>query len=180
MWTWTASFVAASETARRGPGGSAMGVAALVTFWVVGIGAIGCWLGGRYADRLGRTTVTSVAMVVSGVCALGVGLVYGRPLWILVPVLLVWGIAVIADSAQFSAAVSELAPAAYVGTALTLQTSLGFLLTATTIYLVPRAAQLMGWRWSMSVLAIGPALGVWAMQALRRRPEASQMAGGRR
>jgi len=114
------------------------------------------------------------------VCALGVGLVYGRPLWILVPVLLVWGIAVIADSAQFSAAVSELAPAAYVGTALTLQTSLGFLLTATTIYLVPRAAQLMGWRWSMSVLAIGPALGVWAMQALRRRPEASQMAGGRR
>ena len=180
MWTWTATFVAASETARRGPGGSAPGVAALVTFWVVGIGAIGCWLGGRYADRLGRTTVTSVAMVVSGVCALGVGLVYGRPLWILVPVLLVWGIAVIADSAQFSAAVSELAPAAYVGTALTLQTSLGFLLTAATIYLVPRTAQVTGWRWSMSVLAIGPALGVWAMQALRRRPEASRMAGGRR
>ena len=180
MWTWTASFVAASETARRGPGGSAMGVAALVTFCVVGIGAIGCWLGGRYADRLGRTAVTSAAMVVSGACALGVGLVYGSPLWILVPVLLVWGMAVIADSAQFSAAVSELAPAAYVGTALTLQTSLGFLLTAATIYLVPRAAQLMGWQWSMSVLAIGPALGVWAMQALRRRPEASRMAGGRR
>jgi len=180
MWTWTASFVAASETARRGPGASATAVAALVTFCVVGIGAIGCWLGGRYADRLGRTTVTSAAMAVSGACALGVGVVYGSPIWILVPVLLVWGVAVIADSAQFSAAVSELAPAAYVGTALTLQTSLGFLLTAATIYLVPRTAQVTGWRWSMSVLAIGPALGVWAMQALRRRPEASRMAGGRR
>jgi len=180
MWTWTASFVAASETARRGPGASATAVAALVTFCVVGVGAIGCWLGGRYADRLGRTTVTSAAMAVSGACALGVGVVYGSPIWILVPVLLVWGVVVIADSAQFSAAVSELAPAAYVGTALTLQTSLGFLLTAATIYLVPRTAQVTGWRWSMSVLAIGPALGVWAMQALRRRPEASRMAGGRR
>src|SRR5437773_7016504 len=176
MWTWTASFVAASETARRGPGASATAVAALVTCCVVGMVAIGCWLGGRYADRLGRTPVTSAAMAVSGACALGVGVVYGSPIWILVPVLLVWGVAVIADSAQCSAAVSELAPAAYVGTALTLQTSLGVLLTAATIYLVPRTAQVTGWRWSMSVLAIGPALGVWAMRALRRRPEASRMA----
>jgi len=179
MWTWLASFVAASETTRRGTGGDTRAIAALVTFCVVGIGAVGCWLGGRYADRLGRTVVTSLAMAVSGACALFAGVVYGSPLWVLVPVLVVWGVAVIADSAQFSAAISELAPAAYVGTALTLQTSLGFLLTAATIYLVPRAAQLIGWRWSMSVLAIGPALGVWAMQALRRRPEASRMAGGR-
>jgi len=101
-------------------------------------------------------------------------------LWVLVPLLVVWGVAVIADSAQFSAAVSELAPAAYVGTALTLQTSLGFLLTVATIYLVPQAARVLGWRWSMSILAVGPALGVWAMQALKRRPEALRMAGGRR
>jgi len=180
MWTWTASFVAASETVRRGAAGDVRGVAALVTFCVVGIGAMGCWLGGRYADRLGRTAVTSAAMAASGTCALGVGLVYGSPLWVLVPLLLVWGVAVIADSAQFSAAVSELAPAAYVGTALTLQTSLGFLLTVATIYLVPQAARVFGWRWSMSILAVGPALGVWAMQTLKRRPEASRMAGGRR
>jgi len=180
MWTWTASFVAASETVRRGAAGDVRGVAGLVTFCVVGIGAMGCWLGGRYADRLGRTAVTSAAMAASGTCALGVGLVYGSPLWVLVPLLLVWGVAVIADSAQFSAAVSELAPAAYVGTALTLQTSLGFLLTVATIYLVPQAARVFGWRWSMSILAVGPALGVWAMQTLKRRPEASRMAGGRR
>ena len=180
MWTWTASFVAASETVRRGAAEDVRGAAALITFCVVGIGAMGCWLGGRYADRLGRTTVTSAAMAASGTCALAVGVAYGRPLWVLVPLLVVWGVAVIADSAQFSAAVSELAPAAYVGTALTLQTSLGFLLTVATIYLVPQAARVLGWRWSMSILAVGPALGVWAMQALKRRPEASRMAGGRR
>jgi MFS family permease len=86
----------------------------------------------------------------------------------------------VADSAQFSAAVSELAPREYVGTALTLQTSLGFLLTAATIYLVPTVAAAIGWRWSMSVLALGPVLGVWAMLTLRRRPEALQLAGGKR
>jgi MFS family permease len=154
--------------------------AALVTFAVIGIGAIGSWLGGKYADRWGRTLVTSVAMVLSGTCALGVGLLFGSPLAVLLPLLLVWGITTVADSAQFSAAVSELAPREYVGTALTLQTSLGFLLTAATIYLLPRVATVVGWRWSMSVLAIGPALGVWAMLTLRRRPEARALAGGAR
>jgi len=97
-----------------------------------------------------------------------------------VPLLLLWGVTVVADSAQFSTAVSELAPADYVGTALTLQTSMGFLLTCATIYLLPAVATAIGWRWSMSVLALGPALGVWAMLALRRRPEAVRLAGGRR
>ena len=104
---------------------------------------------------------------------------FGRPLALLLPLLLLWGIAVVADSAQFSAAVSELAPRDLVGTALTLQTSLGFLLTCLTIYLLPWLAGRIGWRWSMSVLALGPACGVWAMLALRRRPEAAALAGGR-
>ncbi len=169
MWTWMAVFVAASEHARRGPPGDVTALAALVTFAVVGSGAIGCWLGGKYADRWGRTLVTSAAMLVSGSCALAVGLFFGGSLIALVPLLLVWGIAVVADSAQFSAAVSELAPRDYVGTALTLQTSLGFLLTCLTIYLLPQVAAVIGWRWSMSVLAIGPALGIWAMLTLRRR-----------
>jgi MFS family permease len=180
MWTWMAAFVTASETARLGNGGDVRAVAALVTFGVVGIGAVGCWLGGKYADRWGRTLVTSAAMAVSGCCCLVVGLLFGKPLWALLPLLALWGIAVVADSAQFSTAVSELAPTQYVGTALTLQTSLGFLLTAVTISLLPVAAATLGWRWSMSVLAIGPALGVWAMQVLRRRPEAERLAGGLR
>jgi MFS family permease len=180
MWTWMALFVAASERVRRGAEADVGGLAALITFAVVGSGAIGCWLGGKYADRWGRTLVTSVAMVLSGTCCLAVGLLFGEPLAALLPLLLVWGISVVADSAQFSAAVSELAPRDYVGTALTLQTSMGFLLTCATIYLLPKVAGAIGWRWSMSVLAIGPAFGVWAMLALRRRPEAQVLAGGAR
>jgi MFS family permease len=169
MWTWMAVFVAASEHARRGADADVTGLAALVTFAVVGSGAIGCWLGGKYADRWGRTLVTSAAMLVSGSCAITVGLVFGAPLFALIPLLLVWGVSVVADSAQFSAAVTELAPREYAGTALTLQTSLGFLLTCATIYLLPIVAAKVGWRWSMSMLAIGPALGIWAMLTLRRR-----------
>ena len=133
MWTWLAVFVAASERARIGIDPTAGGAPALVTFAVVASGAVGCWLGGKYADRWGRTAVTSAAMIVSGCCALAVGLVFARPLTALVPLLLLWGVSVVADSAQFSAAVSELAPRELVGTALTLQTCLGFLLTCLTI-----------------------------------------------
>jgi MFS family permease len=179
MWTWLAAFVAASEQTRPGGAPPGSGTPALVTFAVVGSGALGCWLGGKYGDRWGRTLITSAAMTLSGACALAAGLAFGRPLTVLVPLLLVWGITVVADSAQFSAAVSELAPRELVGTALTLQTSLGFLLTCLTIYLLPCVAARMGWRWSMSLLAVGPACGVWAMLALRKRPEAAALAGGR-
>jgi MFS family permease len=179
MWTGLAAFVAASEQARTGGDPTASGGPALITFGVVGSGALGCWLGGKYGDRWGRTLITSVAMTLSGACALAAGIAFGRPLAVLVPLLLVWGITVVADSAQFSAAVSELAPRELVGTALTLQTSLGFLLTCLTIYLLPWVAAQVGWRWSMSLLAVGPACGVWAMLTLRSRPEAAALAGGR-
>jgi MFS family permease len=178
-WTWLAVFVAESERARRGAADGVADFAALTTFAMIGIGGAGCWLGGVLADRVGRTRVTSVAMSVSGACALGVGLAFAARPALLVPLLLVWGFAVVADSPQFSAAVSELAPRELVGTALTLQTSLGFLLTGVTIYLVPVVAALVGWRWSMVVLVPGPVLGVWAMRALGRRPEAAGLAGGR-
>jgi len=182
MWTWMAAFVTASEMARSvtESGADIRTRAALVTFSVVGSGAVGCWLGGRYADRFGRTTITSFAMAVSALCCVLAGWFFGKPLVALVPLLLVWGVAVVADSAQFSTAVSELAPPEYVGTALTLQTSLGFLLTTVTISLLPLLASAVGWRWSMAALAPGPMLGVVAMQALRRRPEAVRLANGRR
>ena len=180
MWTWLAVFVTQSERARLGSDAVAGTVPALATFVVVASGAVGCWLGGAGADRWGRTRITSAAMAVSGCCALVVGTLFGKPLTLLAPLLVLWGVTIVADSAQFSAAVSELAPREYVGTALTLQTSLGFLLTCVTIYVLPAVAARWGWRWSMAVLAPGPALGVVAMLALRRRPEAARLAGGRR
>jgi MFS family permease len=165
MWTWVAAFITASDAVRN-PAPHAPSLAPLITFLVVGIGAPGCWLGGVLADRWGRVRTTSLAMLISGGCALLLGVVFGQSLWLLVPVLLVWGVSVVADSAQFSTAISELAPPEYVGTALTLQTSLGFLLTCVTILLLPVLASHIGWRWSMAALALGPAAGIWAMLTL--------------
>jgi len=179
MWTWIAAWVVASQTA-RGVVGDAATLAALVAFGVIGAGAVGCWVAGVAADRWGRTLVTSASLAVSGTCCVAAGLLFAAPLAVLVPWLLLWGFAVVADSAQFSTAVSELAPAELVGTALTLQTSLGFLLTTVTIFVLPALATTIGWRWVMSVLAVGPAVGLWAMLALRARPESLRLAGGRR
>jgi sugar phosphate permease len=119
-------------------------------------------------------------MAVSGTCALVVGLLFGGSPILLVALCLVWGFAVVADSAQFSACISELADPLYIGTALTLQTSLGFLLTLVTIRGLPVVADAVGWQWAFILLAIGPAVGVWAMAALRRSGQAVKLAGGRR
>ena len=134
---------------------------------------------GQLADRWGRTAITITAMLVSGACALGIGFFYGgSPLWLLL-ICLVWGFSVVADSAQFSAAISELCRSEYTGTALTLQTSLGFLLTMVSIRMIPALQGWLGWQWAFAFLAPGPLIGVLAMAALKRSPEARRMAGGR-
>src|SRR5207248_7467565 len=108
-----------------------------------------------------------------------VGFSFGaQPAWPLA-LCLVWGFAVVADSAQFSACISELCRREYVGTALTLQTSLGFLLTLVTIRWIPSLESALGWRFAFAFLAIGPAIGVWAMWTLRRSPAARRLAGRR-
>ncbi len=175
MWAWIGSFLNSSFALRGIPSVYAK----VVTFAVIGGGSLGCFVGGLFADRVGRTTVTMVAMAVSGSCALGVGLLYGAD-WRLTTVLcLVWGVAVVADSAQFSSSVIELSDRAHVGTMLTTQTCVGFLLTLVTIHLVPLLVEAVGWRWAFAALAPGPFLGVAAMAVLRYRPEAARLAGGR-
>src|SRR5690606_34047247 len=114
----------------------------------------------------GRAWLVTVAMAISGLCALGIGLTFGASLWLLVPVALLWGVFVVSDSAQFSVLVTESVPPHAVGTALTLQTSLGFLLTAAAIQLVPPLAAAVGWRWAFAFLAIGPVLGIWSIRRL--------------
>jgi MFS family permease len=153
----------------------AMGAA--LTFAVIGIGAIGCYLGGRSGDGWGRTRTTAVAMAVSGLCALVIGFVSSLPLALVIG--LVWGLAVVADSAQFSTMVTELADQAYVGTALTLQLAIGFTLTVVTIWLIPVIERGQGWGWAFALLVPGPVLGIVAMLRLKSLPEASRLAGGR-
>jgi MFS family permease len=176
MWTWVPVFLAAGfRTA-----GVEERLAAAASFAVVAAGGAGSLAAGKLADQFGRTVVTSAAMALSGLCCVVSGLLYGRNPWALFAVCLVWGFAVVADSAQFSAGVSELCPAGRTGTALTLQTSLGFLLTLVTIRLVPTFERLLTWRWAFAFLSLGPAVGIWAMLKLRQLPASSRMASGRR
>jgi MFS family permease len=175
-WTWVPVFLVASF--RQAGWGERPG--ALAGFAFIAAGAAGSLVAGKMADRHGRTAVTSGVMAVSGACSLGVGLLYGRDPRVLLAATIVWGFAVVADSAQFSAGVSELAPPERVGTALTLQTSLGFLLTLASIRLIPVLERALTWRWAFAVLAVGPAAGITAMLRLRRGPESARMASGRR
>jgi MFS family permease len=178
MWAWIGVFLAESLAVRGG--GDYAGVnASTATFSVIALGALGCWWGGALADRWGRTTLTMAAMAASGACALLIGPTFGGPPLVTLAVAVVWGITVIADSAQFSTAVTELSPPAYVGTALTTQTCVGFALTMVTIWLVPPVVAVVGWRWAFATLAVGPFLGVAAMARLRGLPEARRLAGGR-
>jgi MFS family permease len=176
MWAWVPVFLLASFKL-VGVGSAWASVAA---FAVIGVGGLGSLAAGQLADRYGRTTITITSLIVSGLAALTVGFLFGGNPVLLVSVLLVWGFAVVADSAQFSAAVSELSQQEYVGTALTLQTSLGFLLTLFTIRLIPPLETAVGWRYAFMILAVGPAVGIWAMTTLRHSPQAIKLAGGRR
>jgi MFS family permease len=174
MWTWTAAFLAASATAA----GSGDAWVPSATFAIIAIGGGGAWIAGLLADRRGRTVIAGGSMAVSGTCALISPLVFGLTPWIVVPVFLVWGASVVSDSAQFSAMVTETAADTYRGTALTLQTAIGFLLTLVTIRGVPILADAWGWRWAFPLLALGPAVGIIAMLRLRQSPHAVKLAGG--
>jgi len=156
-----------------------MASARLAGFAVIGAGALGCVIAGRYADQIGRTTVTIISMLVSGTCALVAGFFFNDP-GLLTAVCLLWGFAIVADSAQFSAAISELVAPHYAGTALTMQVSVGFLLTMITIQIIPYLVDIVGWRYVFMFLAIGPAFGVWSMYRLRQLPEAYKIASGNR
>jgi MFS family permease len=176
MYAWFLVFFSDVLADRGYPSGPA---AAYATFVVIAVGGLGCWVGGVLGDRWGRTRTTALMMAISGSCCLLIGLLFGAPAWLVLLVSLVWGFAIVADSAQFSTMVTELADQAYVGTALTLQLAGGFALTVPTIWLIPILEDIFGWWWAFAFLAPGPALGVLAMLRLKSLPEATRIAGGR-
>ena len=176
MWAWIPAFLLASFRTS----GTDEQLARLLAFAVIAIGGAGSLLAGKLADRYGRTTITTISLVTSGSCALLIGFFFGGSPVLLAILTLIWGFAIVADSAQFSACVSELADSQLVGTALTLQTSMGFLLTLISIRLVPALEAAIGWQWAFVFLAIGPIAGIIAMQTLRRSAAALKLAGGRR
>ncbi len=176
MWAWFAVFFA-DRLALDG-GGDPRRPAAFATALVIGVGALGCWVGGILGDRWGRTRSTILAMSISGTCAVLIGIFRDAPVPVVLAIGVVWGFWVIADSAQFSAIVTEVADQRYVGTAVTLQLAAGFVLTVVTIWLIPLLRDAYTWQWAFAVLALGPVLGVVAMVRLLRSPDAARIAGG--
>lgn len=176
MWSWFLAFAASA---------AAIGAwsinASLLAFAVIAMGAPGSLLAGWMADRFGRCATTAVLMTVSGASALMIGFLFTGPFWLFATVALIWGLTVVADSAQFSAAVTELSEPPQVGAALAFQMGVGFAITMVSIQLMPIAAEALGgWRWAFLLLAPGPVIGALAMLALRRLPEATRIANGRR
>ena len=179
MWAWVAVFLEASFLVRMGAEPASF-YARIATFATVASGAAGCLGAGLLADRWGRTGVTMVALGISGSCCLTAGFFFGRTPLLVTLFCVVWGIAIVADSAQFSASIAELSDRSIVGTMLTVQTSMGFLLTMITIHLMPYLVDLVTWRYAFAFLAIGPAMGIAAMKKLRGMDESLKLANGNR
>ena len=173
MWAWFHVFFA---EAVGGTTEEAQRAGALGAFVAIGIGAVGCYLGGVLGDRWGRTKTTATSLALSGSCAAVIGFLVDAPPWLVLLIGAFWGAVVIADSAQFSTMVTELADQSYVGTAVTLQLAFGFTLTVVTIRLIPFLQGRAGWGWAFATLALGPALGILAMARLHSLPEGRVLA----
>jgi MFS family permease len=166
-WTWLPVFVAASVAAHGlPPGPRTTAITNGLSFAAIAVGGVACLWGGWIADRRGREWLVTVALAASGTCSILIGFSFGKATWLVATLALLWGFFVIADSAQFSVLVTESVPSHAVGTALTVQTSVGFLLTMVSIQLIPPIERLVGWRWAFSVLAIGPVFGIAAVRRL--------------
>jgi MFS family permease len=167
MWTWIPAFLTASFTLHSP--GIAHWFIALSSFVSIGIaGGIGCVIGGLISDKIGRSNLTIISMFISSICSILIGLTFGQYIWLTLIISIIWGMSVIADSAQFSAAVSEVADGEYVGTALTFQMCIGFLITIFSINLIPIIKSFVGWEWVFAFLAIGPIFGIFSMVKFKR------------
>ena len=166
FWTWIPAFLAASVAVNAGGRFRAPRLISLLAFTTIAIGGFGSVWGGLFADKRGRERLVTISLFMSGSCCLLSGFLFGGPLWVLGALAMTWGFFVIADSAQFSTLVTESVPTHAVGTALTVQTSLGFLLTMLPMQIVPLIAQRTGWRWGFAILALGPVAGIAAIRQL--------------
>jgi predicted MFS family arabinose efflux permease len=177
VWTWIPIFL--FESFKKSGIENSTTWSAISSFTVIGIGGIGCVVAGILADHYGRTSITIVSMLVSGSCCIIAGMLFGNYPIALFILCLIWGFTVISDSAQFSASITELGEPAYIGTALTLQTCMGFLLTMVSIRLIPVFVNWFSWQWAFSLLAVGPFFGVLSMYRLKRLPVAVKIGGER-
>lgn len=167
MWAWLAVALTVSFGSRLGEQ-DASDLAKLVTFAAISAGALSSAVAGKVADRIGKAELAILAMAISGCSALATATTFGGPIWITVICVIVWGITIVPDSAQFSALVADFAEADQAGSLLSLQTALGFSLTAITVQVTPMLAERFGWPVVFALLALGPLFGIRSMWSLRR------------
>ena len=179
MWAWIGSFML-YIVGEKSLIGDRLDLASTLTFLVFAVGAVASSYAGIWSEKIGRTAVTSIAMVISGGVAAFIGFIPPEMTVLIVILAMIWGASVIADSAQFSTAMTELSDPAYRGTMLTFQTGIGFALTAASIWLLPIVKDSSGWGWAFAMLALGPVVGTAAMLRLRSLPESVNLAGGKR
>lgn len=168
MWAWAAAIAAASYATTLGAVEAAR-LGKLTAALAIGLGGLACVPAGLLGDRIGKAEVTIIAMIGSGVAALLTAATFGGPVWLSFVLILLWGIAIVPDSAQFSALIADAAPPHLAGSILTFQTAVGFALTIVTVQATPFVASFIGWPLLLCVLAVGPALGVLAMWGMRAR-----------
>ncbi len=166
FWAWVAVFATGSY-ALAGEA-DASGLGKLTAFAAIALGGLACVPAGWYADRIGRAKVAMACLIASGGAALASALLYGGPAWPMMAVLIIWGIAILPDSALYSTLVADAAPPERAGSLLTIQNALGFRLTAMTVQVAPAVAALIGWPWVLAIMSLGPAVGIRAMQLLMR------------
>jgi MFS family permease len=179
MWAWIGSFML-YVIGDKSLIGDSLDLASALTFLVFSIGAVASSLAGAWSEKIGRTAVTSIAMIISGTTAAFIGFIPVEMTVLIVILAMIWGASIIADSAQFSTAMTELSDPAYRGTMLTFQTGIGFALTAVSIWLLPIVKDSSGWGWAFAMLALGPVVGTAAMLRLRSLPESLNLAAGKR
>jgi MFS family permease len=179
MWAWIGSYLL-YVVGERSLIGDRLDLASGLTFLVFAVGAVASSYAGVWSEKIGRTAVTSIAMVISGGVAAFIGFLPPEMTVLIVILAMIWGASIIADSAQFSTAMTELSDPAYRGTMLTFQTGIGFALTAVSIWLLPIVKDSSGWGWAFAMLALGPVVGTAAMLRLRSLPESKNLAGGNR
>jgi len=150
------------------------------TFLVFFMGALATGIGGKFADKYGRTKFNLLMLFISGSCSVIIGFMFFSPPYFALFIAIIWGVTIIPDSPQYSAMITELSDPDYVGTALALQTAIGFLLTNVSIRLIPIIVEQVGWRYGFTILVLGPIFGGIALIQLRQHNDSIKIAQGRK
>ena len=167
LWAWIAPAAAASYALQTSPE-NAIEWSKLTAFVAIASGALLCPFAGRLADRIGKSELTILAMMISGTSAVTAAITFSGPIPLVAIVFIIWGLSVIPDSAQFSALVADLSPPEMTGSLMSLQTALGFALTIVTVQMTPMIAERWGWPLLFCLLSLGPVIGIAAMLGLTR------------